>query len=1312
MELQINTNNVAVKRTSTEVAGTFGVTNDYITQLCRKGKIKGSFEGRVWMVEEESLRQYLEQTRAKKNATSQKLSAELRSVARIAPQPEFLEQVKNEKRQQGLSKFAVGVALLMLVGVSGVHFVSTAEPATASVGSMFQNVVEKISTFFGRDTNVAPVVLPSFTQVSTTTIVQNTYPVIERTIERVGERGVSRVELDNKLVALTKFVIELNSERRVVLGGRTRSSGDTTIIQNISGGGGSSSFGQVFEITNGYLAPTTTLGILLSASSTINADFTVVEDFRVASLASCNTIDTDANGNFSCGTDEGGMGATFAYPFPNNATSTLLTFSGGALFTASTTINGNLVVTGNSTTTNATTTAFAITGVTSSLLKTLSNGAVVAAVAGTDYITTSQIFSYPFPNNATTTLLTFSGGILSTASSTIGDGTQIGGLTIHGGATTTGNAYFASGSSVAPSIAFTNSPTTGFYQSGSTIGFTLGGSNAGTLSTSALGIFVPVRVANCTTAASVCFAGFLSDNNNGVFMPAADVTAVATNGFERARFTGLGNFGVGTSSPFALLSIHAASTTGVSSPTTLFAIASSTAGTATTTLFSISNTGAASTTQFFGAGLATCQTENVLTWANGVFGCEGDTAGASSGGADFSYGISYFGTTTSATTTALWARGGIFASSTSRIASTTFDINGFVGIGSSTPFAQLSINPNGISGASFAIGSSTKTDFIVTNAGRVGIGTTTPSDKLHVWSTGNAIQILESTGGINYAYQRFLGSGSDYEIGVAGISASDIQNKFFIYDETALQYRLVIDSSGNFGLGTTSPWGRLSVDTSNASSGLPSFTVGSSTRTDFLVDQGGRVGIGTTSPFATFSIQAQSNNKVFFAIGSSTANSTSTVFSISNGTVTGGSIFAYGVRATTTIPHNTAFAWTISTTTTGNGSSTLFRIDTTSGAERVVIGVPNSDIIIGESGATANLVFEENATIKGQGAGRILTFGANSDTLKFGISSLTGCSGSMAIQSDISGTLACGVLPTPTAFPFVGTTNFGAVANSTSTPIWFTAGIQASSTSRIGALTVAGTVAFSALTQGAAALHDLCINSSTFEVVQNTNNTCSSSSKRFKHDIHNTDVGLDVVLAMQAVTFKYNEDLSEKEWLGFIAEEVEKIEPRLVAYDNAGLVHGVHYQEYTAVLTNAIKELHMNFEVLASTTASSTPRAQSFATAFFTNLFSRVSVWLGDASNGIGDLFANRVRTKELCISDEIGETCITKQKLDELLASVEPAVPVPEPTPEPQPEPQPTPEPEPIPEPSPEPEIEIEPEPAPEPESSQEGESEGDVVE
>jgi len=63
--------------------------------------------------------------------------------------------------------------------------------------------------------------------------------------------------------------------------------------------------------------------------------------------------------------------------------------------------------------------------------------------------------------------------------------------------------------------------------------------------------------------------------------------------------------------------------------------------------------------------------------------------------------------------------------------------NARLGLGTSTPWGLLSINPNGITGPSFVIGSSTQTNFIVTSAGNVGIGTTSP---VHQLTTTGSVQ--------------------------------------------------------------------------------------------------------------------------------------------------------------------------------------------------------------------------------------------------------------------------------------------------------------------------------------------------------------------------------------------------------------------------------------------------------------------------------------------------------------------------------------------------------------------------------------------
>ena len=258
---------------------------------------------------------------------------------------------------------------------------------------------------------------------------------------------------------------------------------------------------------------------------------------------------------------------TIGYAFPSNATSTALTFSGGLsasniLATGSTTLQnftGLLATTSQATTTN-----LAITGITSSLLKTLSNGAVVAAVAGTDYLTSANLaYDFPQAGNGTSTLTQFNGGLTAYASSTIGNGTQVGGLTISGGATTTGNFYITGTVGIGTQPGINSLSASGNIQAG--------------------GIFL----AAVGTASGPTYA-FTNSSNTGLFNP-TNALGFTVKGQEAARLTNQGFLGLGTTSPYANFSLVATSTTAGNS--TLFAIASTTGGTATSTLFSISNTG-------------------------------------------------------------------------------------------------------------------------------------------------------------------------------------------------------------------------------------------------------------------------------------------------------------------------------------------------------------------------------------------------------------------------------------------------------------------------------------------------------------------------------------------------------------------------------------------------------------------------------------------------------------------------------------------------------------------------------------------------
>jgi hypothetical protein len=76
-------------------------------------------------------------------------------------------------------------------------------------------------------------------------------------------------------------------------------------------------------------------------------------------------------------------------------------------------------------------------------------------------------------------------------------------------------------------------------------------------------------------------------------------------------------------------------------------------------------------------------------------------------------------------------------------------------------------------------------------------------------------------------------------------------------------------------------------------------------------------------------------------------------------------------------------------------------------------------------------------------------------------------------------------------------------------------------------------------------------------------------------------------------------------------------------------------------------------EAIAFAPATTTPQAQSFADAFFGNLFSRLTIWFSDSANGIGKFFAGEVHTKQICVAKSDGtEFCADGDALAALAAA------------------------------------------------------------
>ena len=206
----------------------------------------------------------------------------------------------------------------------------------------------------------------------------------------------------------------------------------------------------------------------------------------------------------------------------------------------------------------------------------------------------------------------------------------------------------------------------------------------------------------------------------------------------------------------------------------------------------------------------------------------------------------------------------------------------------------------------------------------------------------------------------------------------------------------------------------------------------------------------------------------------------------------------------------------------------------------------------------------------------------------------------------------------------------------------------------------------------------ICLSASN-EITYNATACAGASTERVKHDIQSLTVsGIDAVNSLRPVSFIYNLDVAPNDsslHLGFIAEEVDKINKDLVVYDKDGLPKSVKYQEFVPIIVKAIQEQQIQIRVLqnASSTsasvvnniinnnidpealASSTAEKLASSTPSFMN---RVSIAVMDYIKSASEwVFAkisatlaifDRVETQTLCV----GQTCVTEDELKALLAN------------------------------------------------------------
>src|SRR5437870_2289625 len=96
------------------------------------------------------------------------------------------------------------------------------------------------------------------------------------------------------------------------------------------------------------------------------------------------------------------------------------------------------------------------------------------------------------------------------------------------------------------------------------------------------------------------------------------------------------------------------------------------------------------------------------------------------------------------------------------------------------------------------------------------------------------------------------------------------------------------------------------------------------------------------------------------------------------------------------------------------------------------------------------------------------------------------------------------------------------------------------------------------------------------------------SSVRYKDAIKPMDKASEAILALQPVTFRYKHEFDPVgiPQFGLVAEQVEKVNPDLVARDDQGKPYTVRYEAVNAMLLNEFLKEHRKVEEQAHISAS------------------------------------------------------------------------------------------------------------------------------
>lgn len=269
----------------------------------------------------------------------------------------------------------------------------------------------------------------------------------------------------------------------------------------------------------------------------------------------------------------------------------------------------------------------------------------------------------------------------------------------------------------------------------------------------------------------------------------------------------------------------------------------------------------------------------------------------------------------------------------------------------------------------------------------------------------------------------------------------------------------------------------------------------------------------------------------------------------------------------------------------------------TAGTTRMSIS--NQGVVTINSPSPNNYALNVNGSASsGQSFGELIAGGTTSTDTAFKVQSQSGTA-----FLDISGVGAT-TIHTPTASGFIalqvnsiaGQYGLSVTAPNTasnSDGVEILAGTNSTDTGLIVQNAAGTTTNFRVLGNGAITMPQLASSSSAAtgsvcwttggNLTVDTTVACLSSTRRIKQNIRPIDIGIKTVMKLRPVSYDLKPEYNPKHLgpqVGLIAEDVQKIDPRLIALDDSGQPLGVRYMQMTAVLIKAVQEQQAEIDSL------------------------------------------------------------------------------------------------------------------------------------